>query len=656
MRSARARIGLLATLLALCGAAAALSPQLAVAKPRTLIAFLPQEPLPKFPLLRDFSERGMAVGLTSPTLGGYSKRQMLLDIGQGSRVSTRVYSPRSIPQLLLVEDPPGGYISGWYSARRRADHAPGDVVPGLLAETVEDAGGRVAYAGVVGTEQLEAIPAADLGGRIDLVSLGTQGTLAARALELWEEADLLVVRLPPDALGLRALEELLAARREDDLVYALRAPPAGGLKLLPAGIAARGFSGVLRSGTSRRSGLVTATDVAPTLLEHLDLDVPDDMQGREIESRSSVEVDDVLEIGARLNVLGTRRVPTLLALLAELMLLFGLLGRLRAGAGIREALRIGFLGALWLPVLALAIGWLTPDKTTEVLTLSLGSLALGALTDRFARWPIGPAIPAAVMFGAYALDLARGSPLIGLSLTGSNPRFGARFFGIGNELEAILIVGLLLGAGAALTRVSPRWVPRGFALIALIAAVIIGAGRLGADVGGVITIGAGFTAAVIASLATRPSRRVLALAATVPILGVVGLVALDLATGGGAHLTRLVEGGSTSDILEAVWRRFRISVSGLDSGTAPISVGLGIVLLVLGALGRDHLLEPLRAWDPDRGRAFRAGVVGAWFATVIGALVNDSGPVIVLIGTTGLLLAVAYVRSQPGAKPAAASE
>jgi hypothetical protein len=69
---------------------------------------------------------------------------------------------------------------------------------------------------------------------------------------------------------------------------------------------------------------------------------------------------------------------------------------------------------------------------------------------------------------------------------------------------------------------------------------------------------------------------------------------------------------------------------------------------------RRELLAPLDAAGPDAARAFRAGIAGAFVATVVGALTNDSGPLIVLIGTLGLLLAVGYARAapRPGAAPA----
>lgn len=616
--------------------------------PRALIAFLPAQPAPRFPLLEDFAYRGMAVGLTSPTLGGYAKRQMVLDVSAGSRVSTRVY-PRKLDRLDLAETRNGGgVLTQWPAAVKRAKDAPGDVVPGLLGQRVQNRGGHTAYAGVVGFEQLEAIAAADQAGHIDAVSLGTQGTLGARAVDLWSRAQLLAVRLPQDQLGLGALDDLLRARRPQDMVYVVRAPPSGRLKLLPTGIAANGYRGALTSSSTRRAGLVTASDVAPTILRHLDIHIPRQMQGEPITSRSGYSAKDVLDVGSRLNVVVSRRIPTLQYLVIFWVVLLVVLDRLRGKRGRREALRIGFLGAAWLPGLALLTAFLTPSQAGEVLILSLGSLALGAITDRLVRWPVAPAVPVAVVFALHAADLARGSPLIGASLAGPNPKVGARFFGIGNELEIVLSVGVLLGAGAALTLLPPRWAPRLFALVALVAAVVIGSGRLGADVGGVITLGAGGAAAAVSSLASRPSRRTLVIAVLAPIAAVAALIMLDVITGGGAHLTRSVlHAQSGGDILDTIRRRFEISLSGLDSGTTPISLGVAIVLLVWGFVRRDRLLAPLAEWDASRGRIFRAGMVGAWFATVIGALANDSGPVIVLIGTTALLLATGYVRSRP---------
>ncbi|MDX6572316.1 MAG: hypothetical protein QOC86_1472, partial [Gaiellales bacterium] len=622
--------------------ALALAP--AAAAKRAMVAFIPTQPAPKMPLLFDLEQRNFAYGVTSPSIGSYSKRQMLLDMSSGTRIANSAYA-HDLGRLDLDYGPGGGRMKGWFYDDKRAEAAPGDVLPGLFASTLERAGHRVAYAGVVGFEQTEAAVAANRAGAIEKVSLGTIGTFPQRALDLWREADVVVARFPPDAAGLEALDRIVAARQPGDLIYAIRAPPPGRVRLLPTGVLGPGFRArVLYSATTRRTGLVAATDMAPTVLDYLGVKIPTQMEGRVIEARPDGNAEDVRARMARLDVVLGRRGPALRTFGIALLLLALGLWSARRRAGLRAAARIAFLAVLWVPGVALVTAALAPTRLAEILALSLGSIGLGALTDRFVPWPLAPALPAAVVFGAHAVDLARGSPLIGASLVGPNPKGGARFFGIGNELEAILALEVLLGLGAALTLVKREYVTRMFAFGCLVAAAIIGSGRLGADVGGVITLGAGAAGAVLASMGGRLTRRRLLVAALVPVAAVLGLVALDLVTSGGAHLTRtVIHGNGSGEILDIIQRRAKISFNGLQNVPVAIFCALGLVCMVLALRRRERIYAPLRDHP-----AFMAGIWGSFSATVIGALSNDSGPVIFALGSLGLLFATGYVWGRPG--------
>jgi hypothetical protein len=613
------------------------------AEGRALVAFIPTQPAANMPLLFDLEQRNFAYGVTSPSIGSYSKRQMLLDMSAGTRIANSAYG-KPLGRLDLEYGPRGGRMVGWFYDSRRADRAPGDVFPGLFATTLERAGHRVGYAGVIGFEQTEAAVAADRAGNVERVSLGTIGTFAQRTLALWRQSDVVVARFPPDDQGLEALDRIVAQRAPGDLIYAVRAPPAGRVRLLPTGILGPGFRAkVLYSPTTRRTGLVAATDMAPTILDFLGVKIPKQMEGRVIEARPDGNAEAVRERMARLDVILGRRGAALRTFGAALLLMAVGLWSARRRAGLRAAARIAFLAVLWLPGVALVTAAVAPSRLAEVLALSLGSIALGAITDRLLPWPLAPALPAAVVFGAHAVDLARGSPLIGASLAGPNPKGGARFFGIGNELEAILSLEVLLGLGAALTLLPRKHVPRMFALGCLIAAGVIGSGRLGADVGGVITLGAGAAGAVLASLGGQLTRRRLALAALVPVAAVLALVALDLATSGGAHLTRtVVHGNGPGEILDIIQRRFTISFNGLKNIPVAIVCAIGIVASVIAVRRRDRLYAPLRDHP-----AFMAGIWGSFSATVVGALSNDSGPVIFALGFLGLLFATGYVWGMP---------
>src|SRR5439155_15522958 len=157
-------------------------------------------------------------------------------------------------------------------AVRRADKAPGDLIPGLLASTIEGAGGRVGYELRAPGYSIAPIVASNRRGGVSPLQPGDA---------------LGVFQLAPGAAGLGQLDQLLAARGPEDLVYVVRAPYGTKLRLLPSAVAGPGIRGQLRSATTRRTGLIAAIDVAPTVLKRLGIAIPDQMQGLPIEGRGA---------------------------------------------------------------------------------------------------------------------------------------------------------------------------------------------------------------------------------------------------------------------------------------------------------------------------------------------------------------------------------
>src|SRR5262249_49027632 len=145
-------------------------------------------------------------------------------------------------------------------------------------------------------------------------------------------------------------------------------------------------------------------------------------------------------------------------------------------------------------------------------------------------------------------DVIAGSPLTALSLLGPNPGLGVRFYGIGNELEALLGVLVIAGTGALLAGFLPR-LPRAraaacFLGVGLVLAFVFAVGQFGADVGAAIVLpfGAAVAAAVIG--ASRLRSALLIVAAPVAAVGLLSLI--DLISGANSHLTRSVLDASGS--------------------------------------------------------------------------------------------------------------
>ena len=612
---------------------------------RAVLAFLPTggDNNPK-PVLERLDQRtALALGLVSATQGRFAAAQMMLDISAGSRTSRAVYTPPAPPSLELVLGGDGtGFIFGWSRALERAATPPAEVLPGMLAGQIP---GRAAYAGIAGRTHIGAVAAADRQGDVADVSLGPASTLAERTAALLERHRLVVVGLPTADKGDAALDALLRDRRPGDVLVVTQAPPRAAVPvLLPMGIAGLGSNGSLTSATTHLEGVVAGIDIPVTILRHLGRPLPDGVRGQEIRTEGVRDAAGLKDTEARLRVVSGRRMATLGSMLFTWLALVLALGIARDRRGVRAGLRIGALAFLWVPLLLLFTGWLAPTRGTEVAIVVSASFALAALTDRFVRWPRGPAVPAAVTIAAYAVDLAFGSQLIVRSLLGANPRSGVRFYGLGNELESTLTLLLLVGLGALLWGQAPS--RRSAAIVAVsgaVFAVFVGSGRLGADVGGVITIGAGIAAATVLMLPGPPSRRTLLLAAAVPVAAIVALAALDLVSGGNGHFTRtILQADSAGSLWDVVTRRYTLAFNVLKTGAMPFVTLIALLGAVYAVRHRERIFAPL-ADSPS----WRATLIGGLTASVVGALSNDSGPMLLAFGVFVLACATAYVRGDP---------
>jgi hypothetical protein len=503
----------------------------------------------------------------------------------------------------------------------RARAAPATVVPGLLGSSIDSA-----FVGPAATRDL-AIAAAREDGRVTL-GAGDHAVVFTRLS------------------GVDALAALLARRAPDTLVLAMAEPPDGRLAgaILPIAAFGLGEGRALTSSTTRTNGLVSAIDIGPTLLAWAGRPIPDDMTGQPIRAGGALDVGAIESLRERGGVVKGRRLPALGALMGVWALLALGAFAVARRPGVRWAVRTGALGVLWvLPVLLLTAA-IAPSAPVEVVAVAVGAMGLGALTGALVRWPLGPLVPGVVTIVAYTVDLAFGSPLIVRSLLGSNPLGGSRFYGIGNELEALLpVIALgalaagLCAAGAA--RRSPR-MALVFALAGVALGFVLGWSRLGSDVGGVVTVGAGFAVATVLALPGRLSWRRVVVAIAVPVAALVALALLDLATGGEGHFSRLVlRSGHGEAFGDALHRRGNLALDNLlYNGAMPLLTVLALAAIGWGVWRRDRLLSGVPGAD-----AWRAALAGCAAAAIVGALANDSGPLLLVFATFVTVWLVAYL-------------
>jgi hypothetical protein len=358
------------------------------------------------------------------------------------------------------------------------------------------------------------------------------------------------------------------------------------------------------------------------------------MNGSEIRTEGEPDSGEVADLQERLSERPDRDLVLLLPLGSWLVLtaLSALAFRAR---GARVTLPLLALSCAWAPLLLLVGAALEPGELAEAMLVGLGAPALALATSRLVPGARGLAVACGVTVAAHALDVIAGSPLTALSVLGPNPASGVRFYGIGNELEAALTTLTLVGVGAWLAsrreltgRAAAGW----FLGAALLATVAFAPGRFGADVGAAIVLMFGGGAAAALALGLDRRRTALALIG-LPLIALVGLVLVDLVLGG-AHLSRTVlNAGSGGDVLDAFDRRLTLTVRSFTSPVYPELLALSVVVLAIALVFR----ERVDAWFGNRWPA-RCGYLGAVAGVAVGTLANDSGAILLVIGT--ILLAV----------------
>jgi hypothetical protein len=246
---------------------------------------------------------------------------------------------------------------------------------------------------------------------------------------------------------------------------------------------------------------------------------------------------------------------------------------------------------------------------------------------------------------ALTIDALAGTQLLMRSLLGPTPAFGARFYGIGNELKSGLAVLVFAAVAAALyPALRGRRAAITMACAGILLAIVEGSARIGAGVGGVILVSAGTAVATVMLLPGSLNRRRVLLVMAAPVIGLIVLAALDLATAhGGGHFTgSVLDARSPGDIRDIIVRRYGAAWDELKNHLMPLATVLALIASVVAVRRHERVCAPVNS-DP----AWQAALAGGLASGVIGALTEDSGPVLLVIAVCSLGCVLSYLWGKP---------
>ena len=430
----------------------------------------------------------------------------------------------------------------------------------------------------------------------------------------------------------------------------------------------------LQSASTRRAGVVTLPDVAPTILEHQGLRVDAAMTGRPIfavDAGGNV-VDEAIDMDRESIFVENMKTPITAGFVLIQIVLYAIAVSLLVRRSRPEETRQNERAVKWVEASMLAVvafpvttylaGMVDQHALGSPLVyaflLGIDLLLVGAvylfLRGAMNRMLALCAFTTLVLF----VDLLLGARLQLNTVLGYSPIVAGRFAGLGNIAFAVMgVSGLLTGVLVAHRSQSQRRGLLGAA--AVFAAVIIfdGAPQLGSDVGGVLALVPSLGLTLLMLSGKRLNLKFLAAGAVAGVLAVGAFLAIDLSRPPDeqTHLARLYEdvrdrgfGVMTDTIERKVSANVRLFKTSLWTYFVPPAL-IAIALL---------MRRPRDRWErlDETYPRVRAGLVGGLVLAGLGFAVNDSGiviPAVVLSFLVPLAIIVnLYIDSEPkGAGP-----
>ena len=390
----------------------------------------------------------------------------------------------------------------------------------------------------------------------------------------------------------------------------------------PSGIfGANGDMHTLTSDTTRRDGVVSNEDVAPTVLRFFGIAVPSEMQGQPIRV-----VDAEPPFSLHRKHLENRHVGIPIALMALGWVVFaGVVPIVLIRRRDRVPRRLGRPGTI-LPLTAGTIGIALlsagrlgaqsyANAVPFVLVVTVVVAALALELRRFGT--LAPAaFVGAVILAYYVVDALTGWKDTPFTLLGGTALDGARFYGLPNNAT-----GQLLGGSLWLASVLPP--VAGFGLLAAVG-LFAGFPDLGADLGGALTM---FVAAGLWwALRTRGRLRWVDLLITgVTVVAGMALVFVAQVTLASTptHGTRFVEaeGGGLGGLARLATERLGTGVRLVVDSPLSWLVIVGLPVALYLAIRPPGVVRAAF----ERWPQWRAGVLTTLVAGIVAYVVNDTG-------------------------------
>lgn len=585
-----------------------------------------------------------------------------------------------------------------------------NIIPGLLGEALKQAGKKVAVLGNADTLQethrdISLItmdfkgrtPFGNVSGDVNVLDKSFPGgirtnyeELSKQASSFLKKADFVAVELGDSArldYQRTFLTKRLSTQRRSEailkadtfllsllnevniektlLIIASPKPSTDAMKdldyltpIVIRGLKANKGNSLLISNTTQRAGLVANIDLAPTILNYLEVDVPVEMAGNIMTAKEAKSpVKFLTKRHEQIYTMRIVRTPFVitysLLLLAGLTLVILTTRRRFSGKDV-SAKSIKALKILLLFILAVPLSSLLQiplGKDNIAISLASGFL-IAILFALVAFWAKKKPLNSLLFITTattlvITVDALTGTILSQRSFFGSDLISGGRYYGLGN-----VYMGLLIGAatfsiaGLADVKVLRRYLPSIGFIGLLVVGIIVGHPRIGANVGGLIT---GVATALIFSqmLAKRKfSWRLFSINILVFGLLMAVILSADIpGTGDVSHTGKalaIINSKGGQAVTDIIIRKISQNVRGTSAFPGFLMLAMFLLVVSLknwGLKTQKSLFSKFSQETPITSKAFLALV----WAAIIGYAFNDTGAITAAAIASYILIPLFYL-------------
>ncbi|MFZ7103968.1 MAG: hypothetical protein ACOWWO_15120 [Peptococcaceae bacterium] len=270
-------------------------------------------------------------------------------------------------------------------------------------------------------------------------------------------------------------------------------------------------AGLTVTPTTRRPGILTNMDVAPTILSFFDIEIPSAMLGQPVAGISRENsLEQLLKLNHQITSTYLHRAYLIKPFVAlQIIISLGFLVLFFLRKQWLKYLKPLILAGMSIPLVLLFLGrFVSNSLTAQYLWLVVLTALLIFVFTRFRETLVIVSLLCLITGLCILSDLFFGAPLMKVSALGYDPIGGSRYYGLGNEYMGVLIGALIIGCTSLLDKVKAD--KKGVfpvALLFLAAFYLILSPSFGSNVGGTISGFGAFSITLLLALKIKPNSK-----------------------------------------------------------------------------------------------------------------------------------------------------